>query len=61
MNAETRQIAIYDMIKSNKEMSVNTLAQCFGVSAMNPERLGAAGTLKAHRTRLWERSDCRRK
>lgn len=38
MNAETRLIAIYDMIKSNKEMSVNTLAQCFGASAMTIRR-----------------------
>ena len=38
MNSETRQIAIYDMIKTNREMSVNTLAQCFGVSAMTIRR-----------------------
>ncbi|MCI8466250.1 MAG: DeoR/GlpR transcriptional regulator [Lachnospiraceae bacterium] len=38
MNAENRQIAIYEMIKSNKEMSVVALAQCFGVSAMTIRR-----------------------
>lgn len=38
MNSETRQISIYEMIKTNKEMSVNTLAHCFGVSAMTIRR-----------------------
>ena len=38
MNAENRQIAIYNMIKSNKEMSVNALSQCFGVSTMTIRR-----------------------
>ncbi|MBU9742239.1 DeoR/GlpR family DNA-binding transcription regulator [Lachnospiraceae bacterium ASD3451] len=38
MKTESRQIAIYNMVKSNREMSVNALAECFGVSPMTIRR-----------------------